>query len=237
MYPQRLRATAIALPHPHSRKQACAFNKKDACIGEKDFSQTDCPRLKCSSLRMRRRIGGLAQSAPQLAQLASKLESKSHSIRLRFSPRSMAEDHFRQKRISFIQCPTVKAGTSIASGESASVHGLSRKSDRTMLNTSAVSLPQLPCTPCTRPPPARSPAKNSSTVRAPGTSVKVCPTPAIVCESLPAIPIFPSRAASRAAPSLAAGHICPLRVSNAGTYDSNQWKSSSFRRPVNPEKT
>src|SRR5713226_8878641 len=175
--------------------------------------------------------------APQLAQLASKFESKSHSMRLRFSPRSMVEDHFRQKRISFIQCPAVNAGTSTASGDSASVQGLSQKSDRTMLNTSAVSLPQLPCAPWIRPRPVRSPAKNSSTVRAPGTSVKVCPTPAMVCESLPAIAIFPSRAASREALSLAPAHICPLRVSNVGTYDSNQWKSCFSRRPVNPEKT
>src|SRR2546421_9152849 len=108
---------------------------------------------------------------PQLAQLASKFESKSHSIRLRFSPRSIAEDHVRQKRISFIQCPAVKAGTSSANGDSANVQGLSQKSDRTMLKTSAVSFPQLPCTPSIRPQPVRSPAKNSSIVRAPGTSV------------------------------------------------------------------
>src|SRR2546427_3146272 len=171
MYPQRLRATAIASPHPHSRKQTGTFNKKDVCIGEKDFSPANCSRVECSSLRMRRRIGGLVHRA----QLASNFESKSQSIRLRFSPRSIAVVHFRQKRISFIQCPTVKAGTSTASGDSASVHGLSRKSDLRMLNTSAVSLPQLPCTPCTPPHPARSPAKNSSAVRAPGTSVKVCP--------------------------------------------------------------
>src|SRR6266571_7187495 len=156
-------------------------------------------------------MGGLAHPLPQLAQLASKFESISHSIRPRFLPLSIAADHFRQKRISFIQWPAVNTGTSTASGDIASVHGLSQKRDRTILNTSAVSLPQLPCTPWTRPRPARSPAKNSSTVRAPGTSVNVCPTPAIVCESLPAIPIFPSRAANRAALPLAAGHICPLR--------------------------
>src|SRR5438876_11644767 len=85
--------------------------------------------------------------APQLAQLASKCESKSHSIRLRFSPRSIAADHFRQKRISFNQCPAVKTGTNRASGDIDNVHGLPHKSERTMLNTSAVSLPQLPCAP------------------------------------------------------------------------------------------
>src|SRR5690242_21939581 len=147
MYPQRLRATAIALPHPHRWKQTCAFNQKDACIGEKDFQPANRACVNCFSFRMRRRIGGLTHHAPQLAQLASKLESKSHSIRLRFSPRSIAEDHFRQKRISFSQCPAVKTGTSSASGDIASAHGLSQKSDRTMLNTSAVSLPQLPCAP------------------------------------------------------------------------------------------
>src|SRR6267143_1265387 len=171
MYPQRLRATAIASPHPDSRKQTSTFNDKDAQIGEKDVSNANRVRTQTPSARLQRRIGGLVHLAPQLAQLASKFESKSHSLRLRFSPRSIAEDHFRQKRISFNQCPAVKAGTSTASGDSASVQGLSQKSDRTMLKTSAVSLPQLPWTPCMRPRPVRSPAKNSSTVRAPGTSV------------------------------------------------------------------
>src|SRR5713226_8593532 len=110
------------------------------------------------------RLRATAIALSQLAQLASKLGSISQSIRLRFPPRSIAVVHFRQKRISFIQCPAVKAGTSTANGDSASVHGLSQKSDRTMLNTSDVSLPQLPCEPWIRPRPARSPAKNSSTV-------------------------------------------------------------------------
>src|SRR6266478_3934272 len=237
MYPQTLRATAIALPHPHGRKQTSTLVKKDAQISEKDFSNANRPRTQRASACLPRPIGGLAHCSPQLAQLASKFESISHSIRPRFFPLSIAADHFRQKRISFIQCPAVKTGTSTASGDIASVHGLSQKSDRTMLKTSAVSLPQLPCTPWICPCPVRSPAKNSSTVRAPRTSVNVCPTPAMVCESLPAMAIFPSRAASRAALSLDRGHICPLRVSNAGTYDSNQWKSSASRLPVNPEKT
>src|SRR6267143_6661447 len=171
MYPQRWRATAIASPHPDSRKQTSTFNDKDAQIGEKDVSDANRVRTQTPSARSQRRIGGLVHLAPQLAQLASNFESKSHSIRLCFSPRSIAEDHFRQKRISFNQCPAVKAGTSTASGDSASVQGLSQKSDRTMLKTSAVRLPQLPWTPCTRPRPVRSPAKNSSTFRAPGTSV------------------------------------------------------------------
>src|SRR6266849_4157901 len=236
MYPQRLRATAIALPHPDGRKQTSTLNKKDAKVREKDFPDANRVRRQSPSLRLQRRIAGLSHHSPQLAQLASKFESRSHSIRLCFSPRSIAEHHFLQKRISFSQWPAVNAGTSSANGDKASVHGLSQKSDRTMLKTSAVSLPQLPCMPWILPRPVRSPAKNSSTVRAPGTSVNVCPTPAMVCESLPAIAIFPSRAASRAALSLASGHICPLRVSNAGTYDSNQRKSSASRRPVNPEK-
>src|SRR6266403_5082751 len=42
MYPQRLRATAIALPHPDGRKQTSTFNDKDAQIGEKR-------RLGCKS--------------------------------------------------------------------------------------------------------------------------------------------------------------------------------------------
>src|SRR6266849_4932153 len=137
MYPQRLRATAIASPHPDGWKQTCAFNKKDAQIRNKDFPRANRVRTQCPSPRLQRRIGGLAHRAPQFAQLASKFESKSHSIRLRFSPRSRAEDHFRQKRISFNQCPTVKTGTSNANGDSASVHGLSQKRERTMLNTSA----------------------------------------------------------------------------------------------------
>src|SRR5882762_7874805 len=114
MYPQRLRATAIASPHPDSRKQTSTFNDKDAQIGEKDVSNANRVRTQTPSARLQRRIGGLVHLAPQLAQLASNFESKSHSIRLRFSPRSIAEDHFRQKRISFNQCPAVKAGTSTA---------------------------------------------------------------------------------------------------------------------------
>src|SRR5258707_9821258 len=158
MYPQRWRATAIALPHPDGRKQTSTFNDKDAQIGEKDVSDANRVRTQTPTACLQRRIGGLVHLAPQLAQLASKFESRSHSIRLRFSPRSITEDHFRQKRISFNQCPAVKVGTSKANGDNINVHGLSQKRERTMLNTSAVSLPQLPCAPWIRPPPARSPA-------------------------------------------------------------------------------
>src|SRR5215468_7730373 len=63
----------------------------------------------------------------QLAQLASKLESRSHSIRFLGAPLSRAVSHFLQKRISLIQWPKVKAGTNMASGRSAAVHGLSTK--------------------------------------------------------------------------------------------------------------
>src|SRR5260370_28644851 len=131
MYPQRLRATAIASPHPDSRKQTSTFNDKDAQIGEKDVSNANRVRTQTPSARLQRRIGGLVHLAPQLAQLASKFESKSHIIRLRFSPRSIAEDHFRQKRISFNQCPAVKAGTSTASGRMASGPSVVHQSDRT----------------------------------------------------------------------------------------------------------
>src|ERR1700747_3113673 len=141
MYPQRSRATAIASPHPHSWKHTSALNKEDAYIGEKDFSEADCARVERLSPLLQRRIGCLRQRTPQLAQLASKVESKSQSIRLRFSPCSSASVHFRQKRTSFNQCPAVNAGTSSANGDIASVHGLSQKSERTMLNTSVVSLP------------------------------------------------------------------------------------------------
>src|SRR4029077_5800550 len=143
MYPQRSRATAIALPHPHSRKHTRTLNEKDACIREKDFSKANRVRTQCLSSGPQRRIEGVVHCTPQLAQLASKFESKSHSIRLRFSPCSSVAVHFRQKRISFNQCPSVNAGTSSANGDIAKVHGLSQKSDRTMLKTSAVSLPQL----------------------------------------------------------------------------------------------
>jgi hypothetical protein len=44
-----------------------------------------------------------AMASPQLAQLASKLESMSHNIRRRFSPLSSNAVHFWQKRISWIQ--------------------------------------------------------------------------------------------------------------------------------------
>src|SRR5260370_8422938 len=146
--------------------------------------------MQSPSPELPRRIEGLAHRAPQLAQLASKFESKSQSIRLRFSPRPIAEDHFRQKRISFIQCPAVNAGTSNASGDNINVHGLSQKRERTMLNTSAVSLPHLPCAPWIRPPPAPRPAKNSPTVPAPATTVQLDPTPPMHCHTLPALPTF-----------------------------------------------
>src|SRR5260370_41060934 len=131
MYPQRLRATAIASPHPDSRKQTSTFNDKDAQIGEKDVSDANRVRTQTPSARLQRRIGGLVHLAPQLAQLASKFESKSHSIRLRFSPRSIAEDHFRQKRISFNQCPAVKPETNTPSGRMASGPSVVHQSDRT----------------------------------------------------------------------------------------------------------
>src|SRR5260370_16761169 len=116
MYPQRLRASGIASPHPHGRKQTSAFNKKDAQIGEKDFSQANRARMQSLSPHWHRQMEGLVHPAPQLAHLASKVESKSHSIRLRFWPRSMAEYHFLQKRIWFNQCPAVNPATSTPSG-------------------------------------------------------------------------------------------------------------------------
>ncbi len=65
----------------------------------------------------------------------------SHSIRFLVPPLSIAALHFLQKRISFIQCPAEKTGTSSAIGESNAVQGLSAKSDPMMLKTSAVRLP------------------------------------------------------------------------------------------------
>src|SRR6266481_4103055 len=62
MYPQRLRATAIALPHPDGRKQTCAFNKKDAQISEKDFSYANRVRMQSPPPCWHRRIGGLAHA-------------------------------------------------------------------------------------------------------------------------------------------------------------------------------
>src|SRR5260370_18779921 len=151
MYPQRLRATAIASPHPDSRKQTSTFNDKDAKIGEKAVSDANRVRTQSPSARSQRRIGGLVQLAPQLAQLASKFESKSQSIRLRFSPGSIAEDHFRQKRISFNQCPAVKAGTPTASGVRPIVQGLSPKRGPTMPKNAAASCPHVPRAPHIRP--------------------------------------------------------------------------------------
>src|SRR6266849_718116 len=68
----------------------------------------------------------------QLAQFASKLESISQSMRGCFSFFSRAVDHLRQKRISFSQCPAVKAGTRAVSGNRDVVHGCSQKSDPIM---------------------------------------------------------------------------------------------------------
>src|SRR5437879_5234797 len=70
MYPHRLRATAIDMPHTDDRKQTCAFNKKDAQIGEKDFSHANRVRMQSPSPCLQRRIGGACSRAPQLAQLA-----------------------------------------------------------------------------------------------------------------------------------------------------------------------
>jgi len=127
-------------------------------------------------------------------------------LRLRFSPRSIAEDHFPENEFRSTSARG-KAGTSTASGDSASVQGLSQKSDRTMLKTSAVSWPSSRG--------RRVCDRGLSAARrkihppfAPGHFRVGMSTPAIVCESLPAIAIFPSRAASRAALSLATGHIC-----------------------------
>src|SRR5258708_26508879 len=144
MYPQRFRVTVMASPRPNGRKQTSTINKKDAYISQEDFPDANHVCTEIPSFQSHRGIKRSTHTAPYPAQLASKFESKSHSIRLRFPPRSIAAVHLRQKRISFIPCPVVHTGTNTASGDSASVHGLSMKSDRTMLNTSAVSLPQLP---------------------------------------------------------------------------------------------
>src|ERR1700730_9591848 len=63
----------------------------------------------------------------------------SHKCWVRFSESSSIADHFREKRISFSQCPAVKNGTSNASGEIASVQGFSCNRELMMLKTSAVS--------------------------------------------------------------------------------------------------
>src|SRR5580704_841331 len=128
MYPQTLRATAIASPHPDGRKQASAFNQKDAYIGEKDFSRVNCPQIECFAYRVKRRFVGLAHNRPQPARLVPKLESISQSIRGCFLPSTMSLVHFSQKRISFIQWPRVNAGTRTASGEISSTQGLSQRS-------------------------------------------------------------------------------------------------------------
>ena len=65
----------------------------------------------------------------------------------------------------------------------------------------------------------------------------VRPTPAVVCASLPPSPTLPHFRANRAALAFASDHIAPFRISNAGMYEANQLKSSSSRRPVNPENT
>src|SRR5260370_17593405 len=96
MYPQRLRATAIASPHPDSRKQTSTFNDKDAQIGEKDVSNANRVRTQTPSARLQRRIRGLVHLATQLAQLASKFESKSHTLLLRFSPPHITQYLFRK---------------------------------------------------------------------------------------------------------------------------------------------
>src|ERR1700720_2447612 len=57
--------------------------------------------------------------------ISSARGATSHNRRVRFSEPSRIADHFRQKRISFNQCPAVKIGTSTASGEIASVQGFS----------------------------------------------------------------------------------------------------------------
>src|SRR5260370_18436237 len=112
MYPQRWRATAIALPHPDGRKQTSTFNDKDAQIGEKDVSDANRVRTQTPTACLQRRIGGLVHLAPQLPQLASNFESKSHSLPLRFSLRSLADDHFLHKRLSFNHCPPAKSSPS-----------------------------------------------------------------------------------------------------------------------------
>src|SRR5258708_19577215 len=101
---------------------------------------------------------------PQLAQLASNSESKSHSIRFRFPPRSIAAVHFRQKRISFIQCPVVNTGTSTASGDNASLPVLSMKRHLTVPTTHTLNFPPPPSPPPTRLCPSPCPPHNSSTV-------------------------------------------------------------------------
>src|SRR6266446_9987258 len=60
MYPQRSRATAIASPYPHGRKQTSALNKKDAQIGKKDFPRPNRARKQRASHLSQRRIVGLA---------------------------------------------------------------------------------------------------------------------------------------------------------------------------------
>src|SRR5260370_34455721 len=118
----------MSSPHPNGRKQASAINEKDAYISQEDFPDANHVCTEIPSFQSHRGIKRSTHSAPYLAQLASKFESKSHSFRFRFPLRSIAAVHFRQKRISFIQCPAVNAGTNTASGDSASVHGLFMKS-------------------------------------------------------------------------------------------------------------
>src|SRR5271154_24573 len=144
MMPQRVRATAIASPHTNGRKKAKTLTKRDA-----ERTGIDCLRRKSSKVNHLERstifqAGAKHGHSSQLAQLVSNLVSISHSMRGRFSPLSNAGDHFLQNLISLSQWPATKAGTRSASGDITNVQGFSLNSDKTIVNTSAVSLAQLP---------------------------------------------------------------------------------------------
>src|ERR1700688_1047877 len=109
MNPHSMRVTVTSLPHAEVPNE-----------GPRDDS-SEMPKEKCSAVR------------------SSARGATSHNRCVRFSEPSRMADHFRQKGISFSQCPAVKNGTSSAKGEIASVQGFSGTRELTMLKTSAVS--------------------------------------------------------------------------------------------------
>src|SRR6202022_964418 len=109
MKPHSMRVTVTALPQAEVPNEG---PREDA---------NGTPNGKCSGIKLSAR------------------GATSHKCLVRFPEPSRIADHFRQKRISFSQCPAVKIGTSSASGEMASVHGFSCNRELMMLKTSLVS--------------------------------------------------------------------------------------------------
>jgi len=175
--------------------------------------------------------------APQFAQLASKFESKIQASACVLPPCPAIAKTISGKNEFRSTMPRGKSRYQHRERRQRKRSMLSQKRDRTMPEQRpAVSLPQLPWTPCTRPRPVRSPGEKSSPFGPRHFCIGMSDTGDRVASRC-----RQSRFSQAAPPAVPHSHWLgphlPFRVSNAGIGFKPMEIFSSSRRPVTRRKT